>query len=47
MTFQEVNTYVAVATVKKEEPKKEDSPVGDPDFPDENGRPKDSDSDSD
>ncbi len=46
-TEKELNTYVAVAKYKKEEPK-EESPTGDPDFPDENGRPKDdSDSDSD
>jgi len=45
-TEKELNTYVAVVKYEKEEPKVE-SPVGDPDFPDENGRPKDSDSDSD
>ena len=45
-TEKELNTYAAVAVIKKEEPKPE-SPLGDPYFTDENGRPKDSDSDSD
>lgn len=46
-TQKELNSYVAVAKYHKEEPKVESPPAGDPDFPDENGRPKDSDSDSD
>ena len=46
-TEKELNTYAAVAVIKKEPEPKPESPQGDPDFPDENGRPKDSDSDSD
>jgi hypothetical protein len=45
-TEKELNTYAAVAKVQKE-PSPVASPTGDPDFPDENGRPADSDSDSD
>lgn len=46
-TEKELNTYAAVVKYKKEEEAKPESPAGDPDFPDENGKPKDSDSDSD
>ena len=46
-TEKELNTYAAVVKYKKEEEAKPESPPGDPDFPDENGKPKDSDSDSD